>query len=98
MTPRDAAFSDERNRKALAEFVEKRRAYLKARQGTAEDMRRFRERYPDWDQIVPNRFASHFFMMETSEIYRAVAGEDLTSEDLNLELLGPRVNKKRPSK
>lgn len=94
LTPRDPAYSDERNRKALAEFVEMRRAYLKARQGTEEDMRRFRERYPDWQQITPNRFASHFFMMETSELYRAFSGQDLTSEDIDLELLGPQSKQK----
>jgi len=90
LTPRDAAFRDERNQKALEEFVEKRRAFLQARQGTEEDMRRFRERYPDWYQIPPNRFASHFFLMETSEIYRTVSGQDLTGEDVDLELLGPK--------
>jgi type II secretory pathway component GspD/PulD (secretin) len=93
ITPRDPAFSGERNRKALAEFVEKRRAFLRARQGTGEDMRRFRERYPDWDQFPPNRFASHIFLMETSEMYRVVSGQELISEDVNLELLGPKPNK-----
>lgn len=90
LTPRDPAFSGEQNRKALAEFVEKRRAFIRARQGTGEDMRRFRERYPDWDQFPPNRFASHIFLMENSEMYRVVSGQDLLSEDVNLELLGPK--------
>jgi type II secretory pathway component GspD/PulD (secretin) len=92
LTPRDPAFWDERNRRALAEFVEMRRAFLQARQGTQEDMQRFRERYPDWDQIPANRFASHYFLVKNSELYRAVSGENLTSEDLNLdlELLGPK--------
>jgi hypothetical protein len=93
LTPRDQAFWDERNQKALAEFIEMRRAYLKARQGTEEDMQRYRERYPDWAQIPPNRFASHLFMMENSEIYRAVSGQDLAGEDVDLELLGPKPNK-----
>jgi type II secretory pathway component GspD/PulD (secretin) len=93
LTPRDPAFQDERNVKATAEFVEKRRAFLQARQGTPEDMQRFRERYPDWMQIAPNRFASHIFMMETSEIYRALSGEDFTTDDLDLELLGPKPDK-----
>jgi general secretion pathway protein D len=92
LTPRVSAFSDERNRKALAEFIEKRRAFIRARQGTEEDMRRFRERYPDWDQFPPNRFASHIFMMANSEMYRVVSGQDLVSEDLNLELLGTKPN------
>jgi len=94
LTPRDPAFWDERNQKATAEFVGKRRAFLRARQGTPEDMRRFRERYPDWQQIAPNRFASHFLLLENSELYRAVSGQDLTSEDVDLELLGPKPKKK----
>jgi hypothetical protein len=94
LTPRDPAFMDEQNREALAEFVEKRRAYLQARQGTPEDMRRFQERYPDWDKIAPNRFASHFFLMNNSGLYRAVSGQDLTSEVLELELLGKTPKKK----
>ena len=92
LTPRDPAFTGERNQKALAEFVEKRRAFIRARKGTEEDMRRYRERYPDWDQFPPNRFASHIFLMENSEIYRVVSGQDLVSEDVNLELLGPKPN------
>jgi len=93
VTPRDPAFWDERNRQATAEFVEKRRAFLLARQGTEEDMRRFRERYPDWDKIPPNRFGSHLFLMETSEIYRTVSGQELTSDSIDLQLLGPNPHK-----
>jgi len=89
LTPRDPAFMDERYRRSLEEFVEMRRAYAQAKQGTAEDMRRFRERYPNSYDIAPNRFASHFFLMKNSEIYRAVSGQDLVGEDLDLELLGP---------
>ena len=94
LTPREPAFMDERNRAALSEFVEKRRAFLQAKQGTPEDMRRFRERYPDWEQIAPNRFASHFFLMSNSELYRSVSGQNLTSEVLDLDLLGKKPNKK----
>jgi len=43
---------------------------------------------------APNRFASHFFLMKTSELYRAVSGEDLSSEALDLDLLGKKPNKK----
>jgi type II secretory pathway component GspD/PulD (secretin) len=95
LTPREPAFADEQNQKAKAQFLEKRRAYLQAKQGTPEDMQRFRERYPDWMQLPPNRFASHFFLMENSELYRAVSGEDLLSDDLDLALLGPKANKKK---
>jgi type II secretory pathway component GspD/PulD (secretin) len=95
VTPRDAAFSDQQNRKALEEFIELRRAFIKARQGTQEDMQRFRERYPDWNKIPPNRFGSHLFMLENSPVYRYFSGQELTSEDIDLSLLGPNPNQKR---
>ena len=94
VTPRDAAFTDEQNRKALAEFIEMRRAYIRARQGTEQDMQRFRERYPDWHRIPPNRFGSHWFLMENSPLYRSLSAQELTSEDIDLELVGPSPNKK----
>jgi len=94
LTPRDPAYWDEQNQKSIAEFVEKRRAYVEAAQGTEEDMRRFKERYPDWHQLAPNRFASHFFLMENSELYRAASGIDLAGESLDFELLGKQPRKK----
>jgi tetratricopeptide (TPR) repeat protein len=95
LTPRDPGFMDERNRLALSEFVEKRRAYLEAKQGTEEELRRFKERYPDWDQIAPNRFASHFFLVNNSELYRTVSGLDIQSDALDLDLID-KPSKKRP--
>ena len=88
LTPRDPAFWDEQNQRATADFVEKRRAYLKASQGTPEDMQRFKERYPDWSKLAPNRFASHFFLLENSEVYRRVSGMDLGNESLDYDILG----------
>ena len=88
LTPREPAYWDEQNHRALAEFVEKRRAYVQATQGTAEDMQRFKERYPDWNKLAPNRFASHFFLMENSEVYRRVSGADLGNESLDFDILG----------
>jgi type II secretory pathway component GspD/PulD (secretin) len=88
LTPRDPAFWDEQYKKSIAEFVEMRRAFVQARQGTEEDMRRFKERYPNGDQISPNRFASHFFLMQNSSLYRTATGQDLSSEGFDFELLG----------
>lgn len=97
LTPRDPAYWGQKNRKELDEFLEKRRAFLRANQGTAEDVRRFRERYPDWDQIPPNRFASHFFLMKNSELYRNVSGQALVQDDLeiDIDLLGAPKKKKK---
>jgi Tfp pilus assembly protein PilF len=88
LAPRDPAFIGRRNQLALAEFVEKRRAFVRARQGGEAEMERYRATWPDWDLLPPNRFASHFFLMQTSEVYRAVVGGELGSEDYDLSLLG----------
>jgi hypothetical protein len=88
LTPRDPAFRDERNRAALEEFVERRRAFVVAKRGSEEDFRRFTERYPDWRDLAPNRFASHFFLMVNSELYRAISASDLAEEDIELDILG----------
>jgi len=90
LTPRDPGFADAKNRAEIAKFVEKRRAYIEARRGGEEGMRKFVERYPDWYQLAPNRFATHFFLMRTSELYRALSGTELSTESLEFDLLGSR--------
>ena len=70
---------------------------VKAQQGTAEDIRRYRERYPDWYKVPPNRYSSHFLLTETSEMYRTVSGADLVDESLDLDLLG-KVPKEKGTK
>jgi type II secretory pathway component GspD/PulD (secretin) len=92
LTPRDPGFSDAKNREEIAKFTEKRRAYVEARRGGEEGMRKFIERYPDWYQLAPNRFATHFFLMRTSELYRVLSGQDLNTESLEFDLLGARSN------
>jgi hypothetical protein len=79
----------ERNRRTVNDFVELRRAFVRAMQGTEEDILRFRERHPDWGQVPPNRFAPHLFLTRTSELYRSSTGQDLSSEDLEFGLLAP---------
>ncbi|MEN8166251.1 MAG: tetratricopeptide repeat protein [Pseudomonadota bacterium] len=98
LTPRDPAFMGERNRRSLASFIQLRRDYLKAQQGTEEDMRQFEERNPNWRSLPPNRFASHFFLTRTSELYRRVSGEDIIEEDLDLDLLGNIIKDKNINK
>jgi len=95
LTPRDPAFRDEQDRQALEAFVEMRSAYTRAARGTPEDLRRFQERYPDWYKLAPNRFASHFFLMEVSEAYRKVSALDLADEALDFDLLGKPSKKKK---
>lgn len=95
LTPRDPAFIDEQWRKEVGEFIEMRRAYVQAMQGTKEDLLQFKERYPNWNQIPPNYFASHNFLMNNSDLYRRFNGQDLSSEDLEFGLLGPKPKKNK---
>jgi cytochrome c-type biogenesis protein CcmH/NrfG len=90
LTPRDPGYVDQRQREEIAKFTEKRRAFIEARLAGEEGMRKFVERYPDWYQLSPNRFATHFFLMNTSDLYRAVSGQDLATEALEFDLLGSR--------
>lgn len=96
LTPRDPAFWDEHYRQDVAAFVEKRRAFIQAEQGTEEDLRRFKERYPDWNQLAPNRFVSHFVLLKNSEVYRRVSGIDLANENLDFDALGAKQDDKKP--
>ncbi len=87
LTPRDPAFMDERNRTAISAFVAQRRAFVRALRGGEEAVREFRERYPEWYRIPPNRYGSHVFLMNRSEAYRAISGEELAAESLDFEIL-----------
>ena len=48
-----------------------------------EDWQHLQERYQNWEQFPPNRFASNSFMMKNSEFYRKVSGENLTPDQLD---------------
>lgn len=91
LTPRDPAFWAEENDKATADFVALRRAFIQARHGSEEDLRLFKERHPNWGHMAPNRFGSHVFLMEATETYRALSGQDLIATDVDLQPLGPKA-------
>ena len=48
-----------------------------------------------WDQLPPNRLTTHLILIEASEFYRTVTAAELSSEDIDLELLDPSNRKKR---
>ena len=98
LTPRDPAFLDAKTEKEIKNFVEQRVAFLEARRGTPDDMVRFRQRYPDSDKLPPNWLASHLYLLEKSALYRSVSVQDIKTEGLDLELLGPVPKKKPPPK
>ena len=97
LTPRDPAFQGEQTRRARADFVRLRREYTMAKDGTKQDMLEFQRRHPNWRDLAPNRFASHFFMLETSDLYRRVSAEDFVDENLDLHVL-QEAPKEKPKK
>ena len=67
--------------------LKRREAWVKAAAGTVEERALFRKNYPDWYKPAPNRYASHFFMLESSELYRNLQVSDLTMEAVEFGLL-----------
>lgn len=82
LTPRDPATIDQRRNDELERFIARRRAYVKARSEGGEAIARFKAEHPDWYQPLPNRYASQFFLLTNSPIYRQVSGDDLRTEAL----------------
>ncbi|MFN8006103.1 MAG: tetratricopeptide repeat protein [Terriglobia bacterium] len=66
LTPRDPAYWSQRNRKELDNFVEMRRAFLRARQGTEAEMQQFREAATLIGASLPNRFARLFSLLSVT--------------------------------
>ncbi|MFG0319501.1 MAG: hypothetical protein ACF8XB_19680, partial [Planctomycetota bacterium JB042] len=82
LTPGDPARGDERRNLEVERFIERRRAYVKARAEGGAAVEEFKEEYPDWYRPRPNRYASQVFLMTNSPIYRQVSGDDLRTEAL----------------
>jgi len=86
LTPRDPALIDERRNVELERFIERRRDYVAARAEGDAAIEAFKDEYPDWYQPRPNRYASQFFMLGNSAIYRQVSGDDLRADGLEAGL------------
>lgn len=82
ITPRAPAFIDERRNQSIDEFIERRRAYVRARADGGAAIDQFKGEYPDWYKPRPNRYASHIFLLNNSSIYRQVSGDDLRTDAL----------------
>lgn len=68
-------------------FIERRRRYIGALSGSEEDIARFKEEYPDWFKPQPNRYASHLYLINNSNVYKQIRGEDLRTGDIERNLL-----------
>jgi len=87
LTLREPAMMDAQNFEAIDEFVARRREWIRAASEGPEALQRLREEAPEWFQPAPNRYASHFFLMNNSDLYRNIRGEDLSEEALEFDLL-----------
>ena len=45
------------------------------------------EKYGDWYKPRGNRYATHFFLVNNSRIYRELRGEDLRAEGVRRDIL-----------
>jgi len=87
ITPREPGKVDQQLQDDIASFIERRVKYIKAKEEGAEAVEKFKEDYPDWYQPQNNRYATHFFLVNNSRIYRELRGEDLRAEELRRDLL-----------
>jgi type II secretory pathway component GspD/PulD (secretin) len=94
LTPRDPAYIDKKTRKDFQDFVQMRRDFIGALKDEEVDLIKFKEKYPHWYEITPNRLSSHIFMAQNSEGYQKFMGQDLSSEDLKFNLLSPKLEKR----
>jgi hypothetical protein len=88
ITPREPAKVDQQLQDDIQAFIQRRIAYMKAREEGPEAIEKFKEDYPDWYQPQNNRYATHFFLVNNSRMYRELRGEDLRAEKLRRNLLG----------
>ena len=88
ITPREPAKVDQQLQDDIQAFIQRRIAYMRAREEGPEAIEKFKEDYPDWYQPQNNRYATHFSLVNNSRMYRELRGEDLRAEKLRRNLLG----------
>lgn len=87
LTPREPTRLNEAHQKELNDFIERRRKYVEAREQGSEAVKKFKNEYPNWYKPQKNFYASHFFLLNQSSIYRSLRGEDLREEDIRKDLM-----------
>lgn len=87
ITPREPGKINDVMQDRIEKFIQRRVKYLEAMAGGPEAVKTFKEEYPDWYKPQSNRYASHFFLVNNSDIYRSLRGEDLRTEQIRRDLL-----------
>lgn len=87
ITPREPGVLNEQNVKNLNDFIERRQEYVRARELGGDTIADFKSKYSDWYKPQSNRYATHFFLMNESRIYRELRGEDLRTEKIRRDIM-----------
>jgi len=87
ITPRTPGIVDQANQRALDAFIERRNRYLDAREQGGEVLEKFKQDYHDWYKPQNNRYATHVFLTNNSQIYRELRGEDLRTERIRRDIM-----------
>ena len=87
LTPREPAILNEQHQKEIEDFIERRRRYIEAREKGPDAIKQFKEEYPGWYKPQRNVYASHFFLVNNSNIYSSLRSEGLRTEDIRRDLL-----------
>lgn len=87
ITPREPGKVNDDMVKTIEGFINRRIKYLQAIKGGDEAIEAFKQEFPDWYKPQANRYATHFFLVNNSDIYRSLRGEDLRTEQLRRDLL-----------
>jgi hypothetical protein len=87
LTPREPTLLNEEHQKELNNFIERRKRYVEAREKGPEAIREFKQEYPNWYKPQKNIYASHFFLLNQSSIYRSLRGDDLREEGIRRDLM-----------
>ncbi|MCB2156252.1 type II and III secretion system protein [bacterium] len=87
LTPREPGKINEELQKNTQAFLDRREEYVEARNRGPEAIAEFKQRHPDWYKPQPNKYATHIYLSNNSDVYRAIRGEDLSTEGLRRDIL-----------
>jgi hypothetical protein len=99
ITPREPGKINADMQTAIENFIKRRSRYVEVMtDGRPEVVEQFKQEYPDWFKPQANRYATHFFLVNNSEIYRSLRGEDLRGEQLRRDLMSVKSAREASTK
>jgi hypothetical protein len=87
VTPREPGILNEEHLRHLDWFIRRRAKYIEARRMGGEVLQQFKEEYPNWYKPQWNRYATHFFLLQRSSIYKELRGEDLRADTVRRDIM-----------